>query len=157
MYDNDVKAFIKEREDKLGSPLLYRSFATWYAELGRERRDFGVFIYSDGKTLVIEDFFKETRILGYKVESKKEEERLANYKKMEIFIPIDEISSVESVSRSSAEASLKKQTDISKLSSLFNKLLTKNACRVKTKDRTFFLELPSVKEFKKVIEKFKGE
>lgn len=70
MYDDEVRAFIKEREDKLGSPLIYRCYATWFAELNRERRDYGVFLYSDGKTLVIEDFFRETKILGYTIETR---------------------------------------------------------------------------------------
>ena len=38
MFDEETMEFIKEREEKLGAPMLWRSYATWYAEKGRERR-----------------------------------------------------------------------------------------------------------------------
>ena len=75
MYDEETLEFIKEREEKLGGQLLLRTYATWFAEVGGERREFGVFLYSDGKTLVIEDFFRPAKVLGYEIETKREKER----------------------------------------------------------------------------------
>ena len=49
MFDEETMEFIKEREEKLGAPMLWRSYATWYAEKGRERREYGVFVYTDGE------------------------------------------------------------------------------------------------------------
>lgn len=156
-YDeDDVKAFIEEREKKLGGKLIYRAYATFFSEVGGERRDWGVFLYSDGNTLVIEDFFRESKILGYTVNSKKEREREKNWIKMEIIISISEIEDVSLVSRRSAEKSLKTKNDVSKRATLFNKIFTKTCVRVKAGERVFFLELPSMKEFLNLVDK-KGD
>ena len=155
MYDDEVKAFIEEREKKLGAPLIYRSYATWFAELGRERREYGVFIYTDGKTLVIEDFFRPNKVLGYTIETKKEKERKENYTKLEIMLPLRKVESISYVSRPSVENSLRKIKDLSKKSTLFNKLFTKNVTKLVIDGRPFFFELPSFKDFKNIIDKNK--
>ena len=72
MYDEETLEFIKEREEKLGGSLLLRTYATWFAEVWGERREFGVFMYSDGKVLVMEDFFRPATLLGYDLETKRE-------------------------------------------------------------------------------------
>ncbi len=154
--DEDVKAFIEEREKKLGGSLIWRTYATFFSEIGGERRDWGVFLYSDGRTLVIEDFFRESRILGYAINSKKEKERARNWVKMEIILPLSDITEVSLVSRRSAEKSLKTKNDVSKRATLFNKIFTRTCVHVKAGGRVFFLELPSMKEFKNLVDK-KGD
>lgn len=154
-YDDDTIAFLEEREKKIGGKLIYRTFSTWFAEIGGERREWGVFMYSDGKTLAFEDFFHKTRILGYDISSKSEKEREKNYVKMEYFIPLSDIDECTYVSRPSAEKSLKTIKDVSKESTLFNKIFTKNCTRLKVGDRVFFFELPSYREFRNMIEQHK--
>ncbi len=155
VYDTDVKAFIEEREKKLGGKLIYRTYATWFAELGRERREWGVFLYSDGRSLVIEDFFHQSTVLGYAIKSKSEREREEAYVKLEITLPLEDVRDVEYCSRRSAEKSLKTINDVSKSATLFNKIFTKNCTKLVVGDRIFFFELPSYKEFKNLIDKNK--
>ena len=154
-YDDDTMAFIEEREKKIGGKLIFRTFSTWFAELGGERREWGVFMYSDGKTLAFEDFFHRSKIFGYDLSTKGEKEREKNYIKMEVFLPISDIVECTYVSRPSAEKSLKTLKDVSKESTLFNKIFTKNCTRLKVGERVFFFELPSFREFKDLIEKHK--
>ncbi len=151
--DDEVKAFIEEREKKLGGKLIYRAFATWFAEIGGERREYGVFLYSDGKTLIIEDFFRPGTILGYRVNSKSERKREEEYVKMEIALPLEDVTEIDYCSRRSAEKSLKTLNDVSKRATLLNKIFTKNCTKLKVGKRVFFFELPSFTEFKKLVEK----
>ncbi len=154
-YDTDVLAFIEEREKKIGGKLIYRTYATWFAELGRERREWGVFLYTDGKTLMIEDFYRPSTVLGYEINSRSEKERKANYVKLEIPLLLSDVTEVDYVSRPSAEKSLKTINDVSKSATLFNKIFTKNCVKLKVGERIFFLELPSYREFKNLIDKNK--
>ncbi|MBQ0072522.1 MAG: hypothetical protein KBS81_11835 [Spirochaetales bacterium] len=149
METEEAMAFLKEREEKLGAPIVYKAYATWFAEVGRERREFGVFLYSDGKTIMVEDFFRPATVLGYELTSKREKAREKEYVKTEIAIPVSSIKSIHYVSRHSAEASLRAMEDKAKDASLFSLLFQKNATCIRTEDRIFFLELPSHKEFVK--------
>ena len=157
MYDEETLEFIKEREEKLGGQLLLRTYATWFAEVGGERREFGVFLYSDGKTLVIEDFFRPAKVLGYEIETKREKERRKDYKKMEIFIPIEDIASVDLVTKRKAETALKTgNTDIISAGGV-SKLLCRTVTMIKTGNRTFFFEIPDYKKFYDEINRFKNK
>ena len=60
--NQDTINFIKEREEKLGAPLLFRTYSTWYGRIGKEEREYGVFLYTDGKTMVYEDFERNPQI-----------------------------------------------------------------------------------------------
>lgn len=155
MYDSDTEEFIKEREEKLGAKILFRSYATWFSEMGGEKREYGVFLYSDGKTLVIEDFFRPSSILGYELNTKNEKERRKEYQKLEISLDVNKIEQISLVSFSSAEASWKSGKDCRKPSNLFNKIFTKNVTSFKHEGRIFFFELPSFKEFFNTIERYK--
>lgn len=147
----DVAAFIKEREEKLGGKLILRIFATYFAELGGEEREHGVLIYSDGKSLVWEDFFHPSTVLGFRVNSKSEKKREEEYSKMEIIIPIEDITTVELCSYKSVQKSLKTLNDVSKRATFFNKIFTKTRVKVKAGERIFFFEQPSYREFKQFI------
>lgn len=155
VYDTDVKAFIEEREKKIGGKLIWRTYATWFAELAGERREWGVFLYSDGRSLIIEDFFRPSTILGYEIKSKSEKEREEAYVKLEIALPLSDVRGIEYCSRRSAEKSLKTINDVSKSATLLNKIFTKNCTKLVVGERIFFFELPSYKEFKKLIDKNK--
>ena len=157
MYDEETLEFIKEREEKLGGQLLLRTYATWFAEVGGERREFGVFLYSDGKPLVIEDFFRPAKVLGYEIETKREKERRKDYKKMEIFIPIEDIASVDLVTKGKTETALKTgNTDIISAGGV-SKLLCRTVTMIKTGNRTFFFEIPDYKKFYDEINRFKNK
>ena len=152
MYDEETLEFIREREEKLGNPLVWRSYATWFAEVGGERREFGVFMYSDGNTLVMEDFFRPAKVLGYEIGTKREQERKRQYRKMEIIFPVSSLSSISMVLKSKAEKALSDgNTEIPEAKGL-GKLLLRTVVMVKAEGRTFFLEMADYKEFK---DKFK--
>lgn len=155
MMDEETLQFIKEREEKLGGAMLWRSYATWFAEIGRERRDFGVFAYSDGKTLILEDFFRPATLLGYELETKREKERRKEYRKMEIHIPISTITSLTLVTKNRAEKALRNITKEIKEASVLERILFRTVARVEADGRVFLLELPDYKEFKRQLESYK--
>ena len=93
MDTEDTMAFLKEREAKLGAPMKFRTYCTWFAKLGGERRDYGVFLYTDGRTMVYEDFERDPMILGIPINRKRKEK----YVKMEESFPVDSITDVQRV------------------------------------------------------------
>ncbi len=145
----DSKAFIKEREDKLGAPIIYKAFSLFFAQLGGEKRDYGVFLYSDGRTINIEDYERNPSILGISYEPRKKKE----YKKFELSWRIDEIASVDLVTRQSADKSIKNGIDQTKCPSAIGKLVRKLITKITLTDgRIIFLEMMSHKEFVSFIE-----
>lgn len=151
----NTKAFIEEREKRLGAKLKWRSYSTWYAHLDGEKREYGIFLYTDGKTIVIEDFERAPTLMGIIVPSmaKKEE-----YKKYEIEIDVMSICAVETVTRSSAESSIRNHKDRSKVANLFDRIFRKLVTRVKTVDgEVYFMEILNTKEFARKIEEFQKE
>lgn len=157
MYDEETLEFIKEREEKIGGSLLYKAYATWFAEVGGERREFGVFLYSDGKTLAIEDFFRPAKVLGYELETKREKERKKEYRKMEIFMPVEAIDSVALVTKNKAESSLRSGVkDISE-ATVMGRIFSRTVTMAKSGERVFFFEIPEHKSFKKFIEEHKNK
>ena len=73
MDTNDTIQFLKEREERLGGRIRYRTYCTWYARLGCEKREYGVFLYTDGRTMAYEDFDREPQILGIPIKRKSKE------------------------------------------------------------------------------------
>ena len=157
MYDEETLEFIKEREEKLGGRLLLRTYATWFAEVAGERREFGVFMYSDGDTLVIEDFFRPAKLLGYEIETKREKERKKNYRKMEIFLPVERIDSISLVTKGKAETALKTGNVNIPPSGGISKVFCRTVTMIKTENRTFFVEIPDHKKFINDINRFKNK
>ena len=150
-----TKEFIEIREAKLGSRITWRTYSTWHASTAGAKREFGVFLYTDGKTLVFEDFERTPTLMGIPVSSMRKEK----YEKYEISIPILEIAEINRVTRSSAEASFSASSDRSKPAGAFSKAFRKLVTRVKLKDGTaYFFELIDHRGFKKQIEGYiKGE
>ena len=150
-----TKEFIEERENKLGAKLLWKTYSTWHASTFGLKREFGVFIYTDGKTLVFEDFEKTPTLMGIPVASLKKHE----YKKYEVMLDISKIIEVETVTRSSAEVSTARMADKSKQPRLFGKLFRKLVTKVKLEDGTvYFFELMDRADFKnRILNYKKGE
>lgn len=145
--EQSTEEFVKEKEDKLGGKLIYRSFAVWYGDDKGNRREYGAFVYSDGRMLGIEDFFRPSKILGYELKTKGEEKRRSEYKKMEIMLPLSDIKCIEKVSQRKAEKSSKLHKDITKKVNTFTSALFRCVTKLVTEDITIYLELPSHKEF----------
>ena len=141
VLDDDTIAFLKEREEKLGGELIY----------GRndgEEREYGVFLYSDGKTLVIEDFERTPTILGIRVKPRVKKE----YIKLEHFLPLQSIKRIDKVTRSSADKSLSIHKDVAKNANLFDRIFRKTVIRVTLDDGTaYYFELPELKKLEKLI------
>ncbi len=147
-FDNDTAAFIKEREDKLGGKLIYRSYATWYGEANGNEREYGVFLYSDGNTLVIEDFERTPTLFGIKLKPRTNKE----YTKLEIFIPLSMIKAIDKITRASAEKSLKAEKDLGKEANLFDRIFKKTVIRVNLENSdTYYFEIPDFKQLEKLI------
>lgn len=156
MDDIDTREFIQEREDRLGGKLTLRTYCTFFAELGGEKREYGVFLYSDGKTLVLEDFERVPSIMGIPLtyNKKKKEE----YVKLERMWDINEIQSIDQVPRTAAESSLKRIQDVSKPANAFDKAFKKLVTRIKLVDgQVLYLEMMSHKDFASWVEKNKNK
>ena len=111
MDTDEAIAFIKEREERIGGKILYRTYSTWYGRIGREKREYGVFLYSDGRSFIYEDFERNPQILGIPIKTKKKEK----YEKLEVSFPASEIMEITRVTKRSAEVSLYNGKDLSKL------------------------------------------
>ena len=147
-FDNDTVSFIREREEKLGGSLIYRSYATWYGEANGNEREYGVFLYSDGSTLAIEDFERTPTLFGIKLKPNVKKE----YTKLEIFIPIPMIKAIDKITRSSAERSLKAEKDLGKKVNLFDRIFRKTVIRVALDNGDcYYFEIPDCKELEKLI------
>ena len=148
--NDDTMAFLKARQEKLGGELIYKSYATWYGRTDGDKRDFGVFVYSDGRTLVLEDFERTPTILGIRYTPKKKSE----YKKLEIFIPVEAICALDRITRSSAEQSVRDGIDKGKAISLFSKLFRKTVTRIALEDGSaYYLEIADTDKLKKTLNK----
>ena len=148
VLDDDTIAFLKEREEKLGGELIYRAYATWYGRNDGEEREYGVFLYSDGKTLVIEDFERTPTILGIRVKPRVKKE----YIKLEHFLPLQSIKRIDKVTKSSADKSLSIHKDVAKNANLFDRIFRKTVIRVTLDDGTaYYFELPELKKLEKLM------
>ena len=154
MDNDDAIAFIKEREEKLGGKILYRTYSTWYGRIGKEKREYGVFLYTDGKVFVYEDFERNPMIMGIPLPVKNKEK----YVKMEHSFPVSSIVSIERVLRSDAERSVKLGSDFTKAPGLFGKAFRKLVTKVTLKDGSIlFFEFMDHMEFVRIIQKFMEE
>ena len=102
MDSDDAIGFIREREERIGGKILYRTYCTWYGRVGMEKREYGVFLYSDGKTVIYEDFDRAPQILGIPIKTRKKEK----YEKLEVSFPVSAIKSIQRVTKRSAQLSV---------------------------------------------------
>lgn len=150
-----TREFLEERSKKLGGEIVWKGYAVWHATSTGDKREYGVFMYTDGKTLVFEDFERMPTLMGIPVNSIKRDK----YEKYEVMIDLSDIKNIATVTRSSAESSYRNYRDASKEPSIFGKLFKKLVTKVLLKDgRAYFFELMDSKGFRnKIMEFKKGE
>ena len=154
MEINDTAQFIKDREERLGSRIRYRTYCTWYARIGHEKREYGVFLYTDGRTMAYEDFDREPQILGIPIKRRNKEK----YEKLEVSFPVSSIASIDRTSLKDAEKAFDARRDTAKSAGLFSRLFRKLVTRIMLDDGTvLFFEMMDHKDFLKRIEEFKEE
>ena len=152
MDNNEAIAFIKEREEKLGSRILYRTYSTWYGRIGKEKREYGVFLYSDGKVFIYEDFERNPQILGIPIKTRNKEK----YEKLEVSFPAAAINEITRVTKRSAEISLYNGKDLSSPATLFDKALRAIVTKVVLDNGdVLFFELMDPKQFEKQAWEYK--
>ncbi len=64
VLNEETEKFIRELEEKLGSPLGYRTFCTWYSDSEGNRRERGVFLCRYGDSIHYEDFEVRRDLIG---------------------------------------------------------------------------------------------
>lgn len=153
MDTDEAIAFIKEREERIGGKILYRTYSTWYGRIGREKREYGVFLYSDGKSFIYEDFERNPQILGIPIKTKKKEK----YEKLEVSFPVSEIMEITRVTKRSAEVSLYNGKDLSKHPNIIDKAFRPIVTKVVLGNGdVLFFELMDPKEFEASARKFRS-
>ncbi len=146
--DYDTLTFLKEREEKLGAKIKFRTYALFYGSNKGERRDYGVFLYTDGNTFIFEDFDRPPRILGIEIKTKKREP----YVKMEHSFDRSDVISMTIVSRSSAIEAIASGKNIARPVGKIGGVLRKTLLELGLKDGTkYYFELMDPKGFEKLI------
>ena len=147
--DEQTMNFLKEREERLGAKIILRTYALFYLSGSGEKREYGVFIYSDGNTIVFEDFDRPPTFLGIELKRKNKEK----YVKLERSFLISDVESACIVSRTSAIDSVRRGGE-AKESGSFTKAFRKTLLEIKLKDGTkYYFELINSKEFIDFIKK----
>lgn len=154
MDTEDTVAFLKEKEERLGGKIRYKTYSTWYGEIGGEKREWGVFLYTDGTVFIFEDFNREPSILGIKLTEKKN----PDYVKYEKSFLVRDIDSLELVTKLSAEKALMYGQDIAKPAGLFARAVQQLVTKVRLKDGTvMFFELIDHKKFVSLVAQLQQE
>ena len=150
----DVAAFLREREEKLGGKIIWRSYCTWYARLGKETREYGVLIYSDGKTIAYEDFEREPAIMGIPIRRAKRKGE--EYVKLEVQFPAKDITDMTQVTWASAAKAAEYGKDISRRANGFDRIFRRLATKITLKDGTvIFIEPFDHKELSSRLRQFR--
>ena len=151
MDTNDTIQFLKEREERLGGRIRYRTYCTWYARLGCEKREYGVFLYTDGRTMAYEDFDREPQILGIPIKRKSKEK----YEKLLVSFPVEAIAAIDRVTLDSAERSFESCRDVARSAGILAKAFRKLATKVTLADGTImYFEMMDHKDFVNRIKEF---
>lgn len=141
--DDETLDFLKQREKKLGAKITMRTYALFYLSSSGEKREYGVFMYSDGNTFIFEDFDRPPTFLGIEIKRKKKSE----YVKMEHSFRKSDVSSASIVSHSDAVRSVEKG-GICKQAGLFTRLFRKTLVEVTLKDgKRYYFEMMDPKKF----------
>ncbi len=77
--DDDAHKFIEELEQRHGSKLAWRTYATWYATTKGVVREFGVFLYKVNDFFFFEDFERQPALFGFTIRPKKSKEAFVKY------------------------------------------------------------------------------
>ena len=152
----DVAQFIREREEKLGGKIRYRTYCTWYARLGHEVREYGILLYTDGRTVAYEDFDRGPTLLGIPIRRTRPKDE--EYVKLEVAFPIEDIADMTQVTWSSAAKSASCGKDISKEANAFDRMFRRIVTKLSLKDGTvIFIEPGSHQELAGSIRRFREE
>ncbi len=154
MDEKETMLFLKEREEALGGKIIYKTFSTWFAELGGVKREYGIFLCTDGKTVMFEDFDREPQLLGIPLKKKNKEE----YRKMVVTFPPSAISSIDRVRLKDADKAFRAGIDTTKSAGAISRAFCKLVTKVVLDDgRIMFFEFMDHKEFVKKMTEFKKE
>lgn len=77
--ERDTQAFLAELENRHGSPVLWRTYATWYGNSMGYCREYGVFFYFCADRFHYQDFERTPAILGLNFTRKKSSEPFVPY------------------------------------------------------------------------------
>lgn len=149
--DEDTFKFLKEREDRLGAKIQYRTYALFYGASNGEKREYGVFLYTDGDTFIFEDFDRPPRILGIEIKSAKR----PKYEKMEHSFKRSEVTGYQIVTRKSAMDVIDMKAKHAKTASAFAKAFQKVLVEISLEERKYYFEIMDEKNLRKII--FGGE
>ena len=148
--DIEMIEFLKEREARIGSRIIYRTYSLFYGSNTGEKREWGVFLYSDGKTFIFEDFDRKPRFLGIEMNTSKR----PKYEKMEHTFQKEDVQSIQLVTRTSAEDVIAKRSEAPKPASSFARTFRKTLTEIRLKDGTrYYFELMDQKELEAVFHK----
>ena len=148
--DIEMIEFLKEREARLGSRIIYRTYSLFYGANTGEKREWGVFLYSDGKTFIFEDFDRKPRFLGIEMNTSKR----PKYEKMERSFRKEDVYSVTKVTRSSAMEVIARRSESAKPASPFARTFRKTLTEIRLKDgRRYYFELMDQKELEAMFRK----
>lgn len=145
--DDETLKFLKEREEKLGGRMKMRTYALYYLSGDGEKREYGVFIYTDGSTFIFEDFYRPPTFLGIEIKRKDKED----YVKMEHSFKKEDVLSASIVSMSDAIRSVEKGTpckEAGRLTRFFRKTLLEIILKNGTR---YYFELMKPGEFIKLL------
>ena len=145
--DNETINFLKEREEKLGAKIKMRTYALYYLSGDGEKREYGVFLYTDGNTFIFEDFYRPPTFLGIEIKRKEKEE----YVKMEHSFKKEDVSSLAIVAMKDALRSVKKGSAC-KEANRFKRIFRKTLLEIILKNgKRYYFELMQPKELIKLL------
>lgn len=145
MDNSDATIFINGIEEKLGSPVTWRTFSTWYGSNEGVIREYGVFLCICGGQLYGEDFERLPQILGYTLKQKNR----PKYEKYSFSIPLSRIKSISRVTKKGADLACRAASKVPLAEAgAFSKAMSQIVTQLETEDGIcHYFELISHKEF----------
>ncbi len=140
--DQQTVDFLKEREEKIGGKIIFRTYALYYLASTGEKREYGVFLYTDGNTFAFEDFDRPPTFLGIEIKVRNREK----YVKMEHSFRKEDVVHAAIVTRSSAEKAVRSNGE-AKEANGFSRFFRKTLLEIALEDGTaYYFELIDPKE-----------
>ena len=101
VQSREEEDFLQNLELRRGSPIGYRTFATFYADTDRNLCDFGVFLYECAGRFWLQDFEYEPSFLGFKLPRRKDSPK---YEMFETSFSPQEVVGFRKVTKASVRA-----------------------------------------------------
>lgn len=150
METREAAEFTREIESRLGSRMVWKTFAPWFASSDGTIREYGVFlcILEDG-TVYLEDFERLPQILGIEIKSKK----TPKYEKFSMRFRKNEVKEMERVAKKSAQQICRTSSRIpAPRAGRFTSLLQPLVSQIVLEDGTLlYFELIDYKAFNRAI------